>query len=176
MRITGSASSHSQPNTKPRSGLVHEDEFALEATSRDALREAIRINGIEIARLKETLSEVQAALSERVARDEYLKRVSALWKDQEKSESHRIPDNFAARQRQRRTSMAWRVRREAYLILKRANRPLNRTELLRELRVAGVELNAHDPLAAITKIMWNATEFESTGGGYWLAGEPIPAD
>ncbi|WP_165420586.1 hypothetical protein [Rhizobium ruizarguesonis] len=145
--------------------MVNEEEFALDATSREALEEAIQINESEMARLK-------AALDKRRARDEHLKRLAAMWTDSQRhalDHTATIPDDFAKRQRQRRTSTAWLVRREAYLVLKRVQRPLNRTELLKELRKAGVEVKGTDPLALITKIMWNASEFISTGNGYWLA-------
>ncbi|QFY60429.1 hypothetical protein FZ934_08275 [Rhizobium grahamii] len=157
-----------------------ETDLLHSANSYDAIKKAIRITEAERARLQDKMKaaqdavrEIQEALSELNARDEHLKRAAAIGKQREEA-SVTIPETLGTRHRKRRTSMAYRVRQEVYRILKRVNRPLNRVELLRELQGAGIELPAHDALAAITKIMWNTPEFTSTGGGYWLASEPIP--
>ncbi len=139
----------------------------------EALQKAIRINDAKREQLRTKVREMQAALNKADTMDEHLKRLAAI-RQQQNDDTVLVPETLGTRQRKRRTSMAFKVRQEVYLILKRVNRPLNRTELLRELTGAGVELPAQNPLAAITKIMWNTAEFESTGGGYWLAGEPLP--
>lgn len=162
-----SASTRSATKDRVQTGLM-EQEFSLDgATFSETIEKAIQINAAEIAQLRAKMNELEA-------RDEQLRRLASLGHQYENG-SNSIPDSFGKKRRERRSSMAWKIRREVFLILKRVNRPLNRTELLRELQKAGVVLQAQDPLAVITKIMWNTAEFISTGDGYWLAGEPLPS-
>ena len=146
-------------------------EIELDISTREALREAIRLNSLEMDRLRH-------ALTERELRAAHLKQaVQAMEEASELKKSGpevpaTIPDNFGQRQRARRNSLAWATRRETYLILKRHGRPMTRKELLKELTQAGLKFNSRDPLQAITKILSGAkSEFRSTGDGYWLQNE-----
>jgi hypothetical protein len=79
-----------------------------------------------------------------------------------------IPEGFGEGKRVRRKSVAWTVRREAYLILKQAGTPLDRSEILRELERRGIKVDSPHPAKAIGKILWKAAEFEHQEGGYWI--------
>ncbi|WFU10892.1 hypothetical protein QA646_08655 [Rhizobium sp. CB3090] len=159
--------------TKPGRAGAREDETALVSASRENVREAIQIVRSEIDDLTSILVSVQTLLGQRKEREEQLIRAQALLDETDDGQT-RIPDNFASRRRERRSSLAWAVRREAYLALKRIGRPLSRREIHQELVLAGVEFKTEpgEPtLQAITKIMWKASEFVSTDDGYWLADE-----
>ncbi|WP_074068798.1 hypothetical protein [Rhizobium gallicum] len=144
----------------------------MDISTREALREAIRINAVEMDRLRQ-------ALTERELRAAHLKQAAdamevAAQREPPASEAKvTVPDGFGQRQRQRLSSLAWATRRETYLILKRHGRPMTRKELLSELSVAGLKFNPKDPLQALTKILSGAKkEFYSTGEGYWFRDEP----
>lgn len=83
---------------------------------------------------------------------------------------------FGQRLRKRPESLAWKVRQQAYAILKKAGRPLGRMELLEELRAGGIEVGTTNPPKSIGRIMWNADEFEYVDTGYWIKGEPLPKE
>ncbi len=58
--------------------------------------------------------------------------------------------------------------------LKRAGRPLNRTEILNRLNSAGIEIDSKVPARRIGRVLWSSDEFQNVGDGYWFAGETIP--
>jgi hypothetical protein len=141
------------------------------------VQEAIEIVRSEIDDLSSILASVQTLLGQRREREEQLVQAQALLIKTKAGGLSSIPENFAPRRRERRSSLAWAVRREAYLALRRVGKPLSRREIYQELLLAGIEFKtaAGEPtLQAITKIMWNAAEFVSTEDGYWLANEVAP--
>jgi hypothetical protein len=157
-------------DSAPRSERVREIE--LDTSTREALREAIRINAAEMDRLRR-------ALTEREVRAAHLRQAAEAMEEAIEREiatpepEVTVPADFCQRQRERRGSVAWATRRESYLILKRVGRPMTRNELFKELTVAGLKFNSKDPLQTITKILSGAKdEFLSTGDGYWLQREP----
>ncbi|WSH19051.1 hypothetical protein U8Q07_14905 [Rhizobium ruizarguesonis] len=80
----------------------------------------------------------------------------------------------APRQRERRSSLAWQVRQQAFDLILAAGRPLSRGELLVGLIDKGITIDAAKPLEAIGKIMWHAKEFENKDNkGYWIVGKPL---
>ena len=85
-----------------------------------------------------------------------------------------IPNNFGKRLRERAGSLAWNIRREAYIILKTVGYPLNRTELLERLNEAGHLLDRNDAAKMVGKTLWAADEFVTVDRGYWLADTPLP--
>lgn len=86
-----------------------------------------------------------------------------------------VPDDFAARKRERKGSRAWTVRKWAYRILKEEGRPLTASELTERLHKAGVNLGEARRVQIVTKIMWAAKEFSHTDLGYWFAESPPSA-
>jgi hypothetical protein len=83
---------------------------------------------------------------------------------------------YGERLRRRPESLAWKVREQAYAILKKAGRPMSRIELLEELKAGGIEVGTTNPPKSIGRIMWNADEFEYVDNGYWIKGEALPKD
>lgn len=83
------------------------------------------------------------------------------------------PDGFASRRRERRESKAWIVRKQAYVILKDAGRPLSSRRLFEALKEKGFLIDGPHPAKLIGKILWAAEEFEHRTEGYWIAGEPF---
>ncbi|MGO7121594.1 hypothetical protein [Rhizobium leguminosarum] len=81
---------------------------------------------------------------------------------------------IAPRQRERKTSLAWQVRQNAFAILTAAGRPLSRAELLDGLISRDISIKSSRPLEAINKIMWHAKEFETKETGYWIVGKSLP--
>ncbi len=153
--------------------LERSREAALDTATRETLREAIRINAAEMDRLRKALLERENRANQLKlaadAIDEAIEKEAAAANLQTA-----VPDKFASRQRERRNSLAWAARREAYIVLKRMGRPMSRRELFEELKRAGLKFNSRDPLQSITKIMSEAKEFLSTGDGYWFRDEPNP--
>jgi hypothetical protein len=61
------------------------------------------------------------------------------------------------------------VRRIARLAIEKAQRPLNRSEILAAVRKAGVTLPERNPGKKVSKILWADSEFENVKGlGYRL--------
>lgn len=179
MHLNRPLSAHSDVDLAVSAKSVREDEVALELAGREKIREAIKINNSEIKALSASLSRIQAILDQRRERAEYLEKIERLLIEAEKASlpQEPSPPGLARRKRERRTSLAWIVRREALSIFERLQRPLDRKELFYELRAAGVQFRSDDEtdiLQAITKIMWGSPEFVSTEHGYWIASEPPP--
>ncbi|MES5099564.1 hypothetical protein ABUK73_15155 [Agrobacterium sp. BA1120] len=73
-------------------------------------------------------------------------------------------------------SQAHKLRTHVIELLREKNRPLSRSEILEGLASKGVELNFKDPIKRITKIMWEAKEFQHLPTGYWFAGTVPESD
>lgn len=86
------------------------------------------------------------------------------------------PEDFAPRQRERKGTIAWTVRREAYAVLRLHGRPLNRSELLEALTARGVSIDTADAKKTVSRILWQAPEFEHLDTGYWLKDVPLPSE
>jgi hypothetical protein len=148
--------------------------------SNSILDEAIQAEGASSAGVDTALSEIRKAIEARlVAVRKLTKEVDDLeaaykallrQKQMEDGRSVERPRaNFAKRQRERRSSLAWQVRQEASRILSEAGRPLTRSELLTGLINSGIYVGKDDPAKKVGKIMWDAKEFRHTGAGYWFS-------
>lgn len=141
------------------------EEDALAARGREALLRAIELHEFEVQRL-------ELALTERKARMANLRAaVDALEPDYavDNSDDADFPLGFGRRMRERKTSVAWQVRREAFLYIKDVGRPVRREELYQYLRTR-IDFKTENPLGALSQIMSRAKEFKKFEGGYWLAG------
>jgi hypothetical protein len=82
--------------------------------------------------------------------------------------SHDVPSDFGARRRERKTSLAWKVRRAAYAAIVELGRPIKRAEMLEQVRLRGISIDSDDPLRTVGKILYDAPEFIRSREGYTL--------
>lgn len=74
-----------------------------------------------------------------------------------------------ARRRPRQGSLANLIRMKVSEILRENGKPMTRSEIHEKLISKGVTLEMNQPLKRVSKILWDAREFESTANGYWFS-------
>jgi hypothetical protein len=70
--------------------------------------------------------------------------------------------------------------KEVVRILRHADRPQTRSELLEALANRGVRIDGHDPAKVLGTNIWRymkrTDEIVQSGEGYWLNGRPLPSN
>lgn len=74
------------------------------------------------------------------------------------------------KQRIHKKSVAHLVRSKTAEILLAKGQPMSRSEILAQLEKRGVKINSLEPEKRLSKILWDAGEFQNGGNGYWFAG------
>ncbi|OWV86816.1 hypothetical protein [Rhizobium sp. R693] len=66
-------------------------------------------------------------------------------------------------------STAHMLRKQVAQLLLEQQKPLSRAEILSGLAAKGITLDVKDPGKRISKVMWDAKEFQHLPTGYWFA-------
>ncbi|MGO6941265.1 hypothetical protein [Rhizobium johnstonii] len=66
-------------------------------------------------------------------------------------------------------STAHMLRKQVTQLLLEQQKPLSRAEILSGLEAKGIKLDVKDPGKRISKVMWDAKEFQHLPTGYWFA-------
>ncbi|NKL05600.1 hypothetical protein GFL39_11645 [Rhizobium leguminosarum bv. viciae] len=66
-------------------------------------------------------------------------------------------------------STAHMLRKQVTQLLLEQQKPLSRAEILSGLAAKGITLDVKDPGKRISKVMWDAKEFQHLPTGYWFA-------
>ncbi|MGO6924806.1 hypothetical protein ACCS55_09125 [Rhizobium ruizarguesonis] len=147
------------------------------------LDQQLALHGLEIDALKQHIDSLVEKVREKekaVSRIREARRQLALLQptsptDENSAIIHtEVPDDFAKRQKQRKSSQAWQVRQQAYRILKETGHPLSRAEILAKMEADGFVVDSPRPGPRVGKILWDAKDaFIYRDNGYWLVGEPV---
>jgi len=71
-------------------------------------------------------------------------------------------------------SASEQVRKAAIRVLKQAQRPLGRMELLQFITAMGVEVPGKDPAKFVGRVLWRDSQFVNEGDGYKLVDPSTP--
>lgn len=135
------------------------EQHLIEAIAR--CESELRRGAEDLARLKDALQRIRQP-----------KRPTGGLRKTEPDTTPRRPGNIAGSERA--GSAASIIRSFVRSELRKAGRPLNRTEILERLLAAGIPIDSKAPLKRVAKVMWMASDFENVGDGYWFADEPLP--
>ncbi|WP_205932744.1 hypothetical protein [Rhizobium leguminosarum] len=122
-----------------------------------------------VERIKTALEAEQRIIDECTARmRRYRAALNALTGPQPTS----LPLNTNAPVVARRVHMgstAHMLRKQVTQLLLEQQKPLSRAEILSGLEAKGITLDVKDPGKRISKVMWDAKEFQHLPTGYWFA-------
>ncbi|TDK39256.1 hypothetical protein E2F50_03795 [Rhizobium deserti] len=123
------------------------------------------------ARVDQLVDSLQRELHATCMRLEAIKDKKARLEEALKALTSDNPPATAQPRRRKKlhlNSTAHLIRGHTADILREAGRPMSATEIYRAMSEKGLLLSVNNPVKQIGRVLWGASEFTHTEGGYWF--------